>query len=343
MHLATTLIHDDDFIILDGIADGPVNLKIEGLNPSGSIKMKTALSMIESAEKMGKINPDTILIESSSGNLGCALASAATARGLRFVCVVDPNALPQSIKIMRALGAELVCVTERDSNGGYLGSRISYVKQALASDPHLLWLNQYANEANAAAHEATTAPAIMRAFPQLDFLFVGAGTTGTLMGCLRYFSRESPRTKIVAVDSFGSVTFGTPPASRFIPGLGSSRVPEIFDASLVKIVEHVSEIDAVAMCRWIAHTKGLLVGGSTGTVLAAVRAWRRRIPEDSVVVAISPDMGERYLDTVYDDDWVGKKFGAKANHIALSRLNSSAGEESLHSAVNLQAQTGTVR
>ncbi len=303
------LLHDSDFVRLPGLGEN-LYLKLESLNPAGSIKLKTALGLVDDLQARGLVRGDTILIESSSGNLGVALSMVCAERGLRFTCVVDPNSSPHNVKTMRSYGTEVVMVDQLDANGGYLGTRIAYIRELLARDARYMWLNQYENPANPRIHAATTAASVANAFPRLDYLFVGAGTTGTLMGCLQYFRKNRPETRIVAVDTLGSVTFGMPPGKRYIPGLGTSQRPPIFDPDGVHALELVPEAQTVAMCRYLAHHKGLLVGGSTGTVLAAAYAWRDRLPPGAVAVALSPDWGERYLDTIYDDEWVRRRFDA---------------------------------
>lgn len=300
------LLHDSDFVRLTGLGEN-LYLKLESLNPAGSIKLKTALGLVDDLQSRGLVREDTILIESSSGNLGVALSMVCAERGLRFTCVVDPNSSPHNVKTMRAYGTDVVMVDQVDANGGYLGTRIAHIRALLASDPRYVWLNQYENPANPRVHAATTAASVAGAFPRLDYLFVGAGTTGTLMGCMQYFRRNRPETRIVAVDTLGSVTFGMAPGKRYIPGLGTSQRPPIFDPEGVHALELVPEAQTVAMCRHLAR-KGLLVGGSTGTVLAAAYAWRDRLPPGAVAVALSPDWGERYLDTIYDDAWVRQRF-----------------------------------
>ncbi|MEV6976018.1 2,3-diaminopropionate biosynthesis protein SbnA [Kitasatospora sp. NPDC093806] len=310
---AYELVHDDVFLDLGGFIPGvDLILKIEGLNPAGSIKLKTALALIEDAERRGVLRPGGSVIESSSGNLGVALSSVCAARGYAFTCVVDPNTSAQNLALMSAYGATVHLVDQRDANGGFLQSRIDHIQRRLAEDPDLLWLNQYANPANPRAHHDWTAAAIARAVPNPDFLFIGAGTTGTLMGCAEFFREHSPSTRIVAVDAEGSITFGHPAGRRYIPGLGTSRRPEVFRPGLVEDVELVPEREAVRMCRALARQRGLAPGGSTGSVLAAVARRRDRLPAGAKVVAISPDSGERYLSTVYDDGWVAEKFGAPA-------------------------------
>lgn len=317
------IIHDRTFLNVAGI--GPdFHLKMESFNPAGSIKLKTAVALIDDLQARGLITPDTVLIESSSGNLGVALAMLCASRGLRFTCVVDPNSASHSIRVMRSYGAEVIQVDTADANGGFLGTRIALIRDLLARDARYVWLNQYENAANPRAHAQTTARSIGEHFGHVDYLFVGAGTTGTLMGCVQYFRQHHPHTKIIAVDSVGSVTFGTPAGRRFIPGLGTSQRPPIFDPQGIHALEMVPEARTVAMARLLARSRGLLVGGSTATVVAAVHAWRERIEPGAVVVALSPDWGERYLDTLYDDQWVEQRFGREVLGMTLADLTIEA-------------------
>jgi cysteine synthase A len=283
-------------------------LKLEANNLLGSIKVKAAAAMIDAAEAAGLIGPGSELIESTSGNLGIAMAAICAARGYRITLVTDPNANYRSVQQMRALGAEVVVVDQRDDNGGYLGSRIAYISLRLAADRNLVWLNQYANPANIAAHRDGTAVEIIEGFGAPDWLFIGVGTSGTLMGCVEHFQRIGAATTIVAVDAVGSVTFGGPAARRLIPGMGTSRVPEIFGPGPYRRML-VSEPDTIVTCRQVTARYGLLIGGSTGTVLAAVRASAHRIKPGSRVLAISADHGNAYLDTIYDDAWVATHYG----------------------------------
>ncbi len=306
--LPSDLIFGHAFIKVQGLLPSNlVHLKLECFSAGGSIKTKTARQMIEDLESAMQARRNLRLIESSSGNLGIALSILAAERGHHFICVTDPNASNHAIKLMRAYAADVVVVRDRDENGGYLGSRLRYIKSKLSLDPNLIWLNQYENSANPAAHEFSTGPEILSAFPRVDFLFVGAGTTGTLTGISRAFRKHSPQTQIVAVDTLGSVTFHAKAGPRYIPGLGTSRRPEIATEEAFDHLEMITEADAVTMCRQLA-ARGLLVGGSTGSVLSAVRTWGDRIAKDACVVAISPDMGDRYLDTIYNDEWVEAHF-----------------------------------
>ncbi|KPI00271.1 Diaminopropionate biosynthesis, SbnA [Actinobacteria bacterium OK074] len=306
------LVTDDVFLrFRDTVPGSELYLKIEGLNPAGSVKLKTAVGLIADARQRGLLGPGGQVVESSSGNLGVALATVCAAQGYDFTCVTDLNAAPHNVALMRALGAKVVVVDQRDANGGFLGTRIAHIRRMLADNPLLVWPNQYANPANPRVHATRTAVSILKVLGAVDFLFVGAGTTGTLTGCATHFREVSPGTRIIAVDTVGSVTFGTPAGPRHIPGLGTSRTPEICRADLVDEVVLIEEAEAVRTCRMLARRHGLLVGGSSGSVFAAVLGRAHTVPPGSRVVAIAPDMGERYLSTVYDDDWAAARFGVE--------------------------------
>ncbi|OZD01212.1 2,3-diaminopropionate biosynthesis protein SbnA [Rhodococcus sp. 06-235-1A] len=307
---AHQIVNDQIFLEMQGLVENStVYVKLEGLNAAGSIKLKPAIAMIEDAERRGILTAGGHVIESTSGSLGVAIAMVCAEKGYLFTCVVDPNVSRQSLRTIRALGAHVVQVRDRDANGGYLGTRIAVIRERLGNDSTLLWLNQYANPANPNAHALGTATSILRELGHVDQVFIGAGTTGTLMGCAEHFRRFSPWTRIVAVDSVGSVTFGGAAGPRFVPGLGASRRPDIYRSGTADAEVTVPESEAVRMCRHVARTYGVLVGGSTGTVLAALAQSAEQIPPGSRVAAISPDMGDRYVDTVYDDDWVLDTFG----------------------------------
>ncbi|WP_329360276.1 2,3-diaminopropionate biosynthesis protein SbnA [Streptomyces sp. NBC_01483] len=295
---------DDLFVDLEGIFGQSLFLKCEGFNFAGSIKLKAATEMVEAAERDGLLTPDSVLVESSSGNLGVALSMIAAAKGYRFLCVTDSRCNLATRLMMESLGSQVHLITEPDPVSGFLGARIDHVRALCASDDRYVWLNQYANPGNSMAHYRRTAPAIARQFPELDVLFVGAGTTGTLMGCARYFREWHRPVRIVAVDSVGSVTFGGAAGRRMIPGLGASRRPPLLDESYVDDVVRVAETDTIRTCHRLAR-RGFLFGGSTGTVVSGAMDWLgREKGRGLTAVAIAPDLGERYLETIYQTNWV---------------------------------------
>lgn len=288
------------YLKIQDVIPNDIFVKVEGLNVAGSIKLKPAIYMIDKLEEEGVITKSSHIIESSSGNLGVALAYVCANRGYQFTCVTDPNASSRSIKHMESLGANIVMITQKDKNGGYLGNRIKHIKQLLNTNRSYVWPNQYKNDNNWRAHEKTTAQELFKSFMKIDWLFIGVGTMGTLRGVKSFFSKHSPKTRIVGVDTVGSVTFGYPPSKRLIPGLGTSRRPEIFVDN-----EHVliPEKDAIHMCQRFAK-KGFLFGGSTGSVLSGIVKYYEHMSPNDTIVAISPDLGEKYLDTIYNETWL---------------------------------------
>jgi 2,3-diaminopropionate biosynthesis protein SbnA len=289
-----------------------VFLKLEGFNVTGSIKVKTAIALVEDLEKRGMARPgETVLIESSSGNLGLALSLVCAVKGYEFICVSDPNATRTAIKGIELYGGRVITVTERDASGGYLGTRIQRIQNILALDPNAVWLNQYANEANKNVHAETTANEIIAEFEKVDWIFVGSGTTGTIGGVAERVRQVFPSVKIVAVEPVGSVTFGGKPGKRNIPGIGTSVRPKL--AGLVKPdrIVAIDERTTIETCLSFARDGHLLVGGSTGSVLAAVTQLFGEFAAGDTVVAISPDLGEKYLDTIYDPAWVSSVLRAE--------------------------------
>jgi 2,3-diaminopropionate biosynthesis protein SbnA len=300
---------DELYVDLRSIFGRSLFLKCEGFNFAGSVKLKAATEMVEAAERDGDLKPGTILVESSSGNLGVALSVIAASKGYPFLCVTDARCNQSTRLLMEALGSQVHVIAEPDVAGGFLGARIGYVRALCAADDRYLWLDQYTNPGNWRAHYRTTAPAISAQFPQLDVLFVGAGTTGTLMGCARYFREWHRPVRIIAVDSVGSVAFGGTAGRRMIPGLGASIPPPLLDESYVDEVVRVEEADTIRACHRLA-SRGFLFGGSTGTVASGALSWLAQYDaSDLTAVAIAPDLGERYLDTIYQSSWRQAMYG----------------------------------
>jgi len=282
-----------------------VFLKLGGFNVTGSIKIKTAIELVEDLERRGLARPhETVLVESSSGNLGLALSLVSAIKGYEFICVTDPNANRSAIRGIELYGGRVIVVEERDAANGYLGTRLKKIDEILKLDPNAVWLNQYANVANKNAHATQTGAEIAREFERVDWVFVGTGTTGTLAGVAERLRPEFPGIKVVAVEPVGSVTFGGAPAKRNIPGIGTSVRPTLADLAIPDRIIEVSEEKTVEACLSFARDYHLLVGGSTGTVLAAIKQLACEFRPGETIVAISADLGEKYMDTVYDSIWV---------------------------------------
>jgi cysteine synthase A len=312
------LIFPDLFYRLRSFAGAhDVFLKLEGFNVTGSIKIKTAIGLIDDLERRGVARPGkTVIVESSSGNLGLALSLVCAIKGYQFICVTDPNANRSTKKGMQLYGARVIVVKERDPAGGFLGSRLRRIERILQSEPNAIWLNQYANIANKNVHAEQTANEIAREFEKVDWVFVGAGTTGTLAGICERLRQVFPAVKIVAVDPAGSVTFGGAPAKRNIPGIGTSVRPKLAELANPDRVVAVTEETTIETCLSFVRDYHLLVGGSTGTVLAAVQRLAPEFLPGDTIVAISPDLGEKYLDTIYDSAWVRAVVSSQGKKLA---------------------------
>lgn len=284
--------------------------KLEGLNPGGSMKDRAAMCMVRRGMETGEIGIGTVVIESSSGNMGIGLAQVCAYFGLRFICVVDPKTTAQNIRILESLGAEIEMVREPDSiTGEFLQARIHRVGRLLKVVNNSFWPNQYANLANAAAHRETMREITTDLEVPVDFLFCATSTCGTLRGCAEYIRDHGLFTTIIAVDAVGSVIFGGQCCKRLIPGHGAAVTPELFRTGLAHRCIHVSDLDCVVGCRRLARQEAILAGGSSGGIIVSVERAQPLIPRGANCVAILPDRGERYLDTIYSDAWVVEHFG----------------------------------
>jgi N-(2-amino-2-carboxyethyl)-L-glutamate synthase len=317
--------------VLDAVGDTPLirvtgflersvvrlHVKLEAANPGGSAKDRPAMRMIEQAVADGRITRDTVIVESTSGNTGIGLAQACRFYGLRCILVIDERARPQNVAIMRALGAELELVTTpRDPTVDLLSARLTRVVELVTTIDDAYWPDQYSNLANPRSHALGTMAEIDAALDgDVDVVFVAVSSTGTLGGCLDHIRSRSRSTRVVAVDAFGSVLFGGTRAPRIIPGLGAGCLPALAHGRSAQRLVRVSDLDCVVGCRRVAASDALLVGGSAGGVLQAVRMMQDELAGLSCVV-IAADSGHRYLDTIFDDDWVERTLGCPPDRLA---------------------------
>jgi N-(2-amino-2-carboxyethyl)-L-glutamate synthase len=313
-------IGDTPLIRLTGFLDEEdvaLYLKLEAANPGGSVKDRPARRMLEQAIRSGRVGPDTVVVESSSGNTGIGLAQVCAYYGLRFVCVVDGRTLPHNLALMRALGAELDLVdAPLDGSVDLLTARLERVTALLAELDDAFWPNQYANVHNPRAHQYGTMTEIDAALGgTVDELFVAVSSTGTVGGCVDHLARHDRSTRVVAVDAEGSVLFGGDAGRRVIPGLGAGKLPGLAVGREVHEVARVSDLDCVVGCRRLARTDAVLVGGSAGGALQVVRSRQAELRGRTCVV-IAADSGHRYLDTVFDDDWVEQTLGCSPRELA---------------------------
>lgn len=297
-----------------GCADVELWGKLEGSNPGGSAKDRTAARMLGDAFEKGLVGEGSTVIESSSGNLGVGLAQACRYYGLRLICVVDARAHETNIRTMRALGADVRIVSSPDpSTGDLLAARLKLVAQLLRETPEAFWPDQYANESNPAAHADGTMREIDEALDgDLDYLFVATSTTGTLRGCCDYLCEHERETQVVAVDAIGSVLFDGVRGSRRLPGFGAGVQTELSKAASFDRLVRVSDLDCVVGCRRLVQREAILAGASSGGVAFAVESLAAQMPPGSRCAAIFADGGTGYLETVYDDGWVQRELGRDA-------------------------------
>lgn len=268
--------------------------KIEAFNPAGSAKDRIAKEMLERAERGGKLDADTVIIEPTSGNTGIALAALAAARGNRTIIVMPDTMSIERRILMRAYGAEVVLTEGAKGMAGAIAKADEIAKEF----PNSIIAGQFVNPANPAAHEATTGPEIWQATEgKVDILVAGVGTGGTLSGSGKYLKSQNPDIKVIAVEPAGSPVLSEGRAGAHgLQGIGAGFIPGTLDTEIYDEVLTVTEEDAFAAARELAAKEGLLVGISSGAALsAAARVAKRPENEGKTIVVVLPDTGERYL------------------------------------------------
>jgi cysteine synthase len=284
-------------------------LKLESHNPTGSVKFRTAVGLLEALDREQTIRPGTTLVESTSGNLGLALAWLATALDCKFIAVVDRKVPPQTRTLMEDAGAQLVTVNERDEFGGYLLTRLSAVRELCAADPSVRWTNQYGNWASPWIHRDTTAAELVhQTRGRLDAVLVAVSTGGTLTGISERLHRCAPATRIVAVDVVGSIVTSDTPRPHLLTGVGATRKSSFLRPRHYDQVLRATDVAAFAYCRMLEMDTGLALGGSSGAVLAAFTgAMTAELGAVRYPVAVCPDGADNYRSTFYDDRWLSSR------------------------------------
>jgi len=280
-------------------------VKLEAYNPTGSVKDRAASYILQKELDRGTINSGTTIIESTSGNFGVALSAYCKFYGLRFIAVVDPHITPMNEMLIRSNGAGIIKVTQPDKHGGYLLTRIQKIKELEHEIANTYWVNQYENPLNAKAYYQSLGKEICFQVEEIDYIFLGISSGGTITGVSQKIKENFPNAKVVAVDVEGSRIFSTTTRKRYIPGIGSSMVPKILQQALIDEVVLTDEEASIAACYELLEKHSFFVGGSSGSALAAIKKFfaNKEVNEPINVVTVFPDRGERYYDTIYNNEW----------------------------------------
>ena len=275
--------------------------KLEYFNPAGSVKDRIAKAMLDDAEKSGKLKPDSVIIEPTSGNTGIGLASVAAARGYRIIIVMPETMSVERRQLMKAYGAELVL---SEGAKGMKGA-IAKAEELAASIPNSFIPGQFANPSNPKAHIETTGPEIYADTDgEVDIFVAGVGTGGTVSGVGEFLKSKKPEVKVVAVEPASSpvLSKGTAGAHK-IQGIGAGFVPDVLNTKIYDEIIAVENEDAFATGRLIGHKEGVLVGISSGAAAyAAIELAKRPENEGKTIVVLLPDTGDRYLSTPLFED-----------------------------------------
>lgn len=286
-------------------------LKLECQNPGGSIKDRIGLSMVEQAEKEGKIQPGDTLIEATAGNTGLGLALAAITKGYKLILVIPDKMSTEKINHLKAMGVETI-ITRSDVEKGHPEYYQDYAQRLAREIPHSFFINQFNNPANPLAHELSTAPEIWEQTEhKVDAIAVGVGSAGTLKGLTDHFKKVKPDLEIILGDPEGSVLVdyvngrNLPQAgSWLVEGIGEDFVPDQFNMTLVKKAYSISDAESFATARTLLRKEGILAGSSSGTIISAAVKYAREQKQPKNIVTFVCDSGNKYLTKMYNDFWM---------------------------------------
>src|ERR1700686_2867077 len=278
--------------------------KVEYVNPGGSVKDRPAVRMIVEAEEAGLLRPGATIVEATSGNTGTGLAMAAAIRGYRCILVMPDKMSKEKIDLLRAYGAEVVVTptnVPNDSPESYYG-----VANRLASEiPGAIQPDQWHNAQNPGAHYKTTGPEIWeQTAGNITHFVSGMGTGGTISGTARYLKEQNPAIVVVGADPEGSIYSGDTPKSYKVEGIGMSYLPQTVDMRVIDRILRITDKETFLMARRITREEGLLVGGSSGTAVAAAMRIARELPPEAIMVVVIPDSGRGYMSKIFNDEWM---------------------------------------
>ena len=293
--------------------------KIEFMNPGASIKDRIALAMVEDAEKSGRIKPGGTIVEATSGNTGVGLAMVAAVKGYKCIFVMPEKISEEKRATLRAYGAQVVItptgVAPEDPRSHY-----SVAAKFVEKIPNSFYVNQYDNPANAKKHYETTGPEIWQQMDgKIDALIGGAGTGGTLSGCGRYLREKNPEMRVVCADPIGSILYDLfyhkkvidPAGSYLVEGIGEDMLPKNVHFDVMTDFIRTNDKEAFELCRKISAEEGILVGPSTGSIIAAAIKHAETLKKPSRILMIFPDSGKSYLSKAFNEAWLQEKGLAK--------------------------------
>jgi len=281
-----------------------VYAKVEFVNPGGSVKDRIGLAMIEEAERAGKLSSGMTIIEATAGNTGAGLALAAAVKGYRCIFVLPDKMSSDKVNLLKAYGAEVV-ITRTDVSPDSPESYNGVADRLNREIPGAFRPNQFANPENPEAHYRSTGPEIWEDTEgRVDVFVAGMGTGGTISGVGRYLKEKNPGIIVVGADPEGSILSGDAPRSFKVEGIGEDFIPATFDRQVIDEFIRVSDRESFLTARRLAREEGLLVGGSSGTAVAAALRYAKRLPEGKTVVVLLPDNGRNYLTKIYSDRWM---------------------------------------
>lgn len=280
--------------------------KLEGLNLFGSMKDRAALFVIKRLIESSIINKDTTIIESSSGNFAVSLAGICSCLGISFTCVTDPLMNETTRNIIQSFGAQVVTINEPDENNIYVTKRLEYINNELKKSKNIYWINQYNNQMVRDSYKSLAMELISQ---KIDFgyVFIPVSSCSTISGVSQFLKKINPSIKIVAVDLKSSSIFGKPTTQQKLPGMGLNRAPGNLEYAFIDDVVIVDELSCIIECRELLK-KGLFVGPSSGSVVAAIKTKCSNLEHGKEVVTIFPDKGDRYISTVYNDKWCSDNY-----------------------------------
>ena len=314
---------------------GLILAKVEYFNPGGSVKDRIGVSIVEEAERDGRLKPGGTIVESTSGNTGMGLALVAAVKGYKTVFTLPDKMSMEKIRLLRAFGAEVI-VTPTAVPHESPESYTEVAKRVVRETPNSILANQYYNPRNPEAHYKTTGPEIWeQTGGQIDYFVCGVGTGGTITGTGKYLKEKNPNIKVIGIDPKGSALREyfytkkiTPLLKTYkVEGIGQDYVPGTLDFTYIDEMIEADDRESFIMARRLTREEGLMVGGSAGTAVAGMMKIANRFQENDVVVVLLPDLGERYLSKIFNDDWMKEHGFLRPERITARYVLESKGKD----------------